>query len=195
MAEIETLGELKDLSLPLYTSIALARLRAKTGELFTLVAGLSEDVALQLKKKSLDMSDIELQEKTSDYRRFGEGMYDEWYSKGRLPFALVDEKNNLAALTWFGPEPVPTDSAENISDISGEWDTTALRSYEPYRGKGIMRAFFEYAWNAYHALLPGRRLWLETNTDNAGILHLGEKLGFTNYGIRAKNGRILLVKE
>ncbi|MBV9159872.1 MAG: hypothetical protein JO019_04720 [Candidatus Kaiserbacteria bacterium] len=195
MPDVETLAELTDLTIPLYASIALGKLRAKTGEFFTIVAGLTEDLAAQLKARALDQSDTELQSKTSDHERFGLNSYEEWYSQGRVPFALVDGAQQLAALIWFGPKPVPTDSEQTITDISGDWDTTALRSYIPHRGKGLMRPFFNFAWNAYHRLAPERRLWMQTNQDNVQVLALTEKLGFVNYGRRAENGRILLVKS
>src|SRR5688572_10691414 len=111
---------------PLYACQQIGTLESKDGTSFAMLRGLNQDLAQQLKERSLDASDAELEENTSDRKRFGEGAYEEWYAKGRFPFALVSPEGKLAALIWYGPDRIPTGD-------EGEWTTLAFRSYPPYR--------------------------------------------------------------
>lgn len=157
-----------------------------------MVAGLDRNLVRQLKQYSLNVNDAALQAGTSDHRRFGTGSYKEWYAKGRIPFALVDDADRLAALIWVGPRPFPSDIEYKSS---GEWDTVAFRSYEPYRGKGLMTHFGNAVLALFDIYRAGRKLWLETNADNAAGLRLYEKLGFVTRGLRKQNGRIVMTRE
>lgn len=183
------------LSLPLslYGRIDLTPLDG-LGAGLTMVIGLDRELAAQLKNYSLDMSDTALQAGTSDYKRFGTGSYEEWYAKGRIPFALVDEKGNLAALIWVGIKPPPSDIGYKSGEPD-EWDTIAFRSYEPYRGRGLMTPFGSLVLTFFATHRSGRKLWLETNADNAAGLRLYEKLGFTARGTRRGNGRTVMTRE
>ncbi len=179
--------------LPIFASRELGTIAGKDGTTFILRVGLDQRMVAELKAKSLDESDVELQNNTSDRKRFGEGSYEEWYARDRVPFVLTDTAGHLAALAWFGPTDLPHDSERPVEESAGEWDTAGFRSYEPYRGKGVMRPFIEAAWNFYHERIS-RRLWIETNAGNIAAMKLYEKLGFISYGPRHSNGRILLVK-
>lgn len=181
------------LPLPLYERIGLTPIHGFDRG-FTVALGLDRKLVSELKSRSLDMNDAALQKGTSDYRRFGVGSYEAWYAKGRIPFALVDGKGALAALIWFGPEPLPSDIGYK-SGRPEEWDTIAFRSYEPYRGKRLMKPFGSVALAFFAKHRSGRKLWLETNVDNTAGLRLYEKLGFTARGTRQGNGRIVMTRE
>src|SRR6185369_6859766 len=102
--------------LPLYESVPIAEATSRDGESFMIVAGLDKHMAEQVKQYSLDESDSELIENTSDKRRFGEGSYEEWYSKQRTPFALIHEKTDtVTAICWFGPKAFGRKSMKYLS--------------------------------------------------------------------------------
>ena len=105
------------LPIPIYTSARIGSMRSRDGETFTMYAGLEIDQVAQLRAYSLDETDEEIQKNTSDRQRFGEGSYEKWYAKGRVPFALVhDATGTLAAITWFGPKPLGRKSLKHLSE-------------------------------------------------------------------------------
>ena len=142
------------LPLPLFAQQEIGTLLSRDGKVFTAVMGLGEELVGQLKEYSLDIADIELQENSSDFKRFGEGSYESWYAKERTPFALIDPENGkLAAIAWIGPKPLGLDSMKHLSPEerekyekkleSGNWHTISFRSYPGYRGTGLMKGFCE----------------------------------------------------
>jgi RimJ/RimL family protein N-acetyltransferase len=176
------------LPLPIFTSVRIGEVSGKSGEAFDLVAGLDEKLVAQLKQHSLDMSDTELQENTSDHARFGEGSYEAWYAKNRVPFALVHkESGTLAALIWFGPKPLGRKSLKHLSPEeraqderamdSGDWHTIVFRAYKPYRGQGLMKPFALEAMRIYKDYFPSARIWAGINAKNAASIALAEKVG------------------
>ena len=189
---MSTLTPLNDanftLPLPIYEAVALGSLQSKDGEQFLMIVGLSKDVVAQLKEKSLDKSDEELQNNTSDYQRFGEGSYEEWYSKNRTPFALIHAKmGQLAALVWFGPKPLGRQSLKYLSEeerakelLQKEdvWHTLVYRSYMPYRGKGVMGDFVRFCIEKYKEKYPEAKLWTGMSANNAASAGLSARLGF-----------------
>lgn len=171
--------------LPLYASEPQGTVTGRDGKAYQVVRGVSREAADQIKEHSLDESDKALQTGTSDHKRFGLGSYEEWYAKERYPYVLLDE-GKLAALIWYGPEPIP-DGTE------GEWDTIAFRSYPPYRGAGLMSAFSALVMDEHARDFPARRLWLETDVGNEAGLALYQKLGFAEK-TRIKDGkRVMMV--
>src|ERR1043166_151550 len=85
-------------------------------EEFDVYLGLNNAMVTKLKMLSLNRGDEALQENTSDYERFGRGSYEDWYSKGRVPFALVHRATgSLAALAWFGPKPLGRKSIKHLT--------------------------------------------------------------------------------
>ena len=114
--------------LKLYDSVHIADATSRDGEVFYIFLGLNKEMVTQLKEYSLDKSDTDLQNNTSDRKRFGEGKYEDWYRKERTPFALVHkETNKLAALVWFGPKPLLSDGSN--------WQATSWRAYPLFFGK------------------------------------------------------------
>lgn len=158
------------------------------GESFDVYMGLDEDLATQLREFSLDLLDTALQENTSDFARFGEEGYEKWYSKGRVPFALVHrESGAMAALVWFGPKPLGRKSFKHLSQTeresenlvsSDEWHTIVFRSYPPFRGTGIMRKFVEATTTVYENYFPGAKIWAGISRTNPASLALAEKLNY-----------------
>lgn len=176
------------LPLPLFSSSTIGEMSGKTGELFDVVIGLTEKHVDQLKQYSLDMSDTDLQENTSDYVRFGEGSYEEWYSKDRTPFALIHRKTGiLAALIWLGPKPLGRKSLKHLSPEerakdersmdSGDWHTIVFRAYNPYRGQGLMKGFAQKVIEIYKHYYPKARIWAGINAKNTASIALSEKIG------------------
>jgi len=173
--------------LPLYESIPLAEVTAN-GDSFAIVAGLDKHMAEQVKQHSLDENDADLQEHTSDRKRFGEGSYEEWYSKKRTPFALIHEETDaVTAICWFGPKPLGRKSLRYLTDeeakeeknlSEGTWHTISYRCYNPYRGKGLMNDFVRFCINTYTRKFPGVGIWAIINVDNPASKRLAEKLGF-----------------
>jgi GNAT superfamily N-acetyltransferase len=179
---LTTLG----LPLPLYKSIVIADAEHE-GEQFFIALGLDRKLTADVKTRSLDREDRDIQEQTSDRKRFGEGSYEKWYAKDRTPIALVAEGGTLAALLWFGPE--------SFGEV-GPWHTVAYRSYAPYRGKGIMKAFARFAIAKYKALRPEVKLWAAIHSGNAASIALAEKLGFKRVGdATAETAQIVMVQR
>ena len=181
--------EVLKVPIPLYSSSRVGSLRSRDGQVFAIFAGLDRQLVAQLKEKSLDESDLEIQNNTSDRARFGEGSYESWYEKGRVPFALVDASRNLAALTWFGPKPLGRKSLKHLSAEersqderlldAGDWHTVVYRAYEPYRGKGLMKAFLKSTMDLYRTAYPQSKIWAGIYADNPASIGLVTKLGFT----------------
>lgn len=176
------------LPLGLYESVPIADAISRDNESFVVVSGLDRHMAEQVKHYSLDEDDADLQENTSDKKRFGEGSYEEWYAKGRSPFALIHEKSDtLTAICWFGPKPLGQKSMKYLSESEMEeekkataenWHTISYRSYNPFRGKGHMRGFVQFAIDTYTKAYPEAKLWAIFNAKNEGSIALAKKLGF-----------------
>ncbi|KND47304.1 MAG: hypothetical protein AB199_02655 [Parcubacteria bacterium C7867-004] len=182
-----------DASLPLdlYEEKPIGTMNMPDGRKLHAVLGLSKTHAEKLKERSLDEQDQDLQRNTSDRERFGLGSYEDWYAKGRYPFALIDENDNLAALVWLGhvPNPLPSDVGSSL------WDTIAFRAYPPYRGQGIMSPFSRFVLRTYEVMAPGRSIWLATDQSNESGIALYTKLGFVDRGHAERESRRILVLE
>ncbi len=193
MLEIIEGKGIRRLSLPLtmYTSAVLATVRSSNdGDEFEIVAGLKKSSADEVRNHALDENDTELQKNTGDRKRFGENSYESWYAKDRTPFGLIHKKTGaLAAFIWFGPEPLG-------QELVG-WHTIGYRSYNPFRGKGLMKDFSKFAMKIYSASRPGVRYWAAINPDNKASVALASSLGFT---ISEENsdratGSLIMIKE
>lgn len=182
---ITPLNNLADFSLPLpvYTSVHIADAICKQGEEYNILIGIEKKYAEQLKKLSLDESDIDLQNNTGDRRRFGEGSYEEWYEKNRTPFILVHKQTDkLAALIWFGPKSLGKKSLkfgeEEKDKVQNNWHTAVWRSYPAFRGRGFMKDFTQFAMEVYKKQFPGIGFWAGMDNRNTATIMLSTKLGF-----------------
>ncbi|OGZ00213.1 MAG: hypothetical protein A3B13_00120 [Candidatus Liptonbacteria bacterium RIFCSPLOWO2_01_FULL_45_15] len=177
------------LPLPIYTSVVLASARSDDGEKFEIVAGLGKNFTEEIKKHALDKNDTELRKNTSDSKRFGEGSYDEWYAKNRTIFGLINKKTGaLAAIVWLGPKPLgrkslrylPKEELEKENEQKvGQWHTLVYRSYNPFRGKGLMKDFVKFAMKIYSASYPDAHYWVGFSEKNKASMALASSLGFT----------------
>ena len=177
--------------LPLYGAAKIGTARGtivNPAEEFDIYLGLAQGMVTKLKMLSLNRGDEALQENTSDYERFGKGSYEDWYSKSRVPFALIHRNSGaLAALVWFGPKPFGRKSLKHLSAEelakeykveSGDWHTTVFRSYPPFRGTGVMKDFARTATDVYLKYFPHAKLWAGIGRSNAASVALSEKLGY-----------------
>ena len=193
-------------TLPLYASMIVADAVGDDGEEFEVVMGLDKGMIAQLKERSLDLSDKELQT-TSDYERFGKGSHEEWYaSKERTLFSFVHKPDcALAALAWFGPKPLGRKSMKHLSDEekqqderlldSGDWHTIVYRSYAPFRGKGLMKDFVRFTMDTYQNMHPGSKLWAGIFSANPASVGLATALGFSVYEQGSDGRETLMIKE
>ena len=157
--------------LPIYKAVHMADAISRDGEEFKIFVGLDEGLVEQLKKYSADQSDTELQENTSDYKRFVTGAYEDWHKKNRTSFALVHAPTGaLAALVRFGPEPLHEGC---------KCHTAAWRAYQPFRGKGLVKDFAKFCFEIYRHKFPDfKYFWITVKKANTGSLRLAESLGF-----------------
>lgn len=172
--KIISLKNLPDFALPLpiYHSVRLADAIGKDGEEFGVFVGLNEKCVEQLKKFSLNKDDVELQNNTGDKERFGEGLYEDWYAKNRTPFCLIHKRTDaLAALVWLGPKPLFTNDNNN-------WQVISWRSYPPFRRKGIMKNFTQFAMDVYKKSVPDAKIWTTIKRNNFGSAQLAVNLDF-----------------
>src|SRR3989338_2951915 len=173
--------------LKLYNSVHIADATSRDGEGFYIFLGLNKEMVTQLKEYSLDKSDTDRQNNTSDRKRFGEGKYEDWYRKERTPFALVHkETNKLAALVWFGPKPLLSDG-NNLQ-------ATAWRAYPLFRGKGIMKNFTAFAMDFYREKISGVKFWAVLKKENTGSAGLASSLGFQILPEKSDDASIVMIK-
>ena len=107
---------------------------------------------------------LEMGERFSSRKKF-----EKWRKKGRIIYTLVNQKGNLAGITWFG-----------VKD--GGW-TLAVRLYGRARGKGWS---YDFLKNSIEKLVKTdsyiessiKTWWLECSEGNISGRKLYEKLGF-----------------
>lgn len=147
--------------------------------------GLSEKNIAQLIEYTKD--DPLVDKFTSDKKRFLDKFsFEEWLKKGRKIYSLVDEKDNLLGITWFGHE--------------GEGFTLAIRIYGPARGKGLAESLLRETMEKFkktkdYVESPDKNWWLETAEDNLPARKIYEKLGFVNQGNWTVPGKVLYKLE
>jgi len=119
-------------------------------------------------------SDERIRKFTSDGKRFAsKKSFGEWRKKKRVIYSLIDEKENLMGISWFGKE--------------GEGFTLAVRVYGEARGKGLSESFLsetmvDFMKSEEYLGAENKNWWLETSVDNLAAIKLYEKLGFEKFG-------------
>ncbi|MDP9249680.1 MAG: hypothetical protein M3M85_04210 [bacterium] len=182
-------AESYSLPLPIYQSFHIADAFNKQGEEFGILVGLDKKYVEELRALSADETDTDLQNFTSDRKRFVEGTYEHWYQKNRSLYALIHKQSdNLAALVWFGPKPLGKKSMkfENASEeessdagnSQSEWHTISFRAYSNHRGTGMMKRFTEFAMAEYKKQFPNVKFWAGTDDRNDGSVGLLQSLGY-----------------
>ncbi|OGI60477.1 hypothetical protein A2641_02990 [Candidatus Nomurabacteria bacterium RIFCSPHIGHO2_01_FULL_37_25] len=199
------LGSL-NLPLPIYNTVIIGEATNKEGKEFSIFIGLDKNMVTQLKALSLDENDVELQNNTSDLKRFGEGLYEDWYKKNRTPFALAHgDTNTLAAIIWLGPKPLGRKSLKHLSNEqiskdetelnNKDWHTLSARCYAPFRGTGVMKYFGNFVVDFYLKKFPGIKLWSTIERGNTASLNLFLSLGFIIKEEISDDTSIVTVKE
>jgi len=179
------------LPLPIYKSVQIADAIGQDGEEFGVLVGLDKGHVEQLKDFSMNEDDVDLQKNTGDRVRFGVGSYDDWYAKNRTPFCLIHKQTDaLAALVWLGPLPLYEDK--------NNWHTAGWRSYNPFRGKGLMRTFSNFCINFYlenmNRVENNIKLWAAVKRGNTGSLGLATGLGFQVLEEASDDESLVMVK-
>ncbi|HQI13186.1 MAG TPA: hypothetical protein PLU48_01190 [Candidatus Woesebacteria bacterium] len=120
---------------------------------------------------------------TGDGERFSSRKkFEKWRKKGRIIYTLVNQKGNLAGITWFG-----------VKD--GGW-TLAVRLYGRARGKGWS---YDFLKNSIEKLIKTdsyiessiKTWWLECSEGNISGRKLYEKLGFVLTEKGKEEGKII----
>jgi GNAT superfamily N-acetyltransferase len=144
-------------------------------------------------------SDQLIKQTTTDNIRFrDENTYKEWLTKKRKIYALVDEKENLQGIAWFGEKKFP----ENISipeiNKSDYKLTFAIRIYKELRGKGYAVNFMKEAYERYiksenYKNNSKKGFWLLVNPDNIPAIKTYKKFGFEEIETVNVAGRKIMI--
>lgn len=167
----------------------MVSLRVKTG--------ISEREIVQLLKYSY--TDKEVLRFTSDLKRFaGRKAFDEWFSQGRIVYTLVDRKNNLLGIAWFGEKTLPEEKFSEPIDTENYGITFAIRIYEEARGKSLAKKFMTEAFLRFFETENYRKIkkngiWLQTSIDNIPALKTYLGFGFRQVSPPDKNNKIIMV--
>lgn len=133
------------------------------------------------------LSDENVGKFTSDRERFkSREAFDEWKSKRREIFTLVDENDNLLGIIWMGIREIPDKKYNGETDLKKYNKTFAIRIYGEARGKGLGLDFMKKS-------LKGSGFWLETSDDNLAAKALYKKFGFKQISEADENNKIIMI--
>jgi len=155
--------------------------------------GPDERLVEQVITYSNSESDKDLREATSDKERCKEvDAYTQRDKKGSFPFELTDERGILASLIWYGPAQPPMLNNQGRPEPDQKWDTIAFRSYPPFRGQGLMRAFVDAVLRRHASDRPDHNMWLSVKAENMRAQELYRSLGFVPKSIPPNSGEIFM---
>jgi RimJ/RimL family protein N-acetyltransferase len=152
---------------------------------FTIQYGLDEATITLLSARSTAYeADPDLFRFADDSIVFGtEDKVCAWHEEEGVPkFPFVctaNEGKELAAIIWYAQRNPPIELP--LRDKEG-WDSISMRSYPPYRGKGLMVPFGKETLHWHHVHRPEQALWLKVDAESAPAQALYRKLGFVQAG-------------
>lgn len=127
---------------------------------------------------------------THDPERFKDKhTFNQWYKKNKILYLLINPKNKLMGIIWFGK------SSNNTLNEKLPCLTFAIRIYKPARGLGLSEKFFKITYSDLLNTLKLSKskyngLWLSTNCENQIAIHLYKKLGFKEF--KKINGKLIM---
>ena len=139
---------------------------------------------------------------TRDKERFKDKKtYNDWLSKGRKIYTLIDTHKKLLGIIWFGIKNMPKNIHYYSSLDTGHYTITlAIRLYEHARGKGLSKIFINKAWDLYketkeYLQNPNKGIWLETNINNFPAISAYKNLGFKLVSKPGADGKVLMIQS
>lgn len=154
---------------------------------FTITLGLHEDAvrALIARSSVTPREDPALFAFFNDQGKFGSmEAYKVWYGKGdEGPFPISactgeGEYTQIGLLIWFTPIVPPPATLKAVGSDTYAWDSFSLRTYPPFRGKGLSHPISTFALSWHDAHRKDRSLWLKVDKENGDAIRLYKKLLF-----------------
>ena len=118
-------------------------------------------------------TDPEIKKFTSDLIRFKDRpSFNKWLEQGKVIYTLIDKKNNLLGISWFGQKNPPIKLNANF--------TFAIRIYGLARGQGLSYPFLK---TTISDVLKSSKdkvagFWLQVSIDNIPAINTYKKIGF-----------------
>jgi hypothetical protein len=161
--------------------------------------GLDLELALQLINKSWESEIYASCPNDADKRFKDLGSLEEWLSRERQVYPLVDEQSqDLGGIIWHGPKPFP--KAEFGPQAAQ--DTFAIRLYKGYRGRGLAEPFMKNClWDYVTTVVENGRagyfhgIWLSSRLDRKGAQVLFRRFGYQEIGRDSEEVFMLLSPE
>jgi ribosomal protein S18 acetylase RimI-like enzyme len=97
---------------------------------------------------------------------------EQWLTKQRAVFLLMDQGGQLAGYGWVG--------ASESELVPGGETTFALRIGEAGQGQGLATPYTQAMLTGAAALFGAKQFWLETWASNQGAVHVYHKVGFVD---------------
>lgn len=161
--------------------------------------GLTKKQALELIKYT--NTDPLILENTQDNERFKDfKTYEAWLKKNRNIYTLVDKKEKLNGIIWFGKKQMPKGNNYSQSIDTNHYSITfAIRLYEHARGKGLSKKFIKTAWEIFinseeYLNNPAKGLWLETNINNFAAVKAYKNVGFILVSKPDAKGQVVMIQ-
>jgi ribosomal protein S18 acetylase RimI-like enzyme len=139
-----------------------------------------------------------IQKTTEDKKRFASlSSYNKWLKKGRKIYTLVDNKNNLMGIMWFGKKELP-DKKYTLSFNKQNYSLTfAIRIYSEARGKGLAIKFIKEAYEKFkktpeYLQNPAKGMWIEIFEHNLPAIKTYTKFGFRKVCAADKDKKLIM---
>lgn len=176
-----------------------SRETAVPAETFYLNRGITHKQALQLIEFAA--ADPEVIDQTSDPKRFADrGSLERWLGKdgGRIIYTLVDKKDSLCGIVWFGRQDIPKGDFTHDFDSENYGITFAIRTYAGARNKGVSGRFMrgaieDFTKKDFYRKTKNKGIWLETGETNSAARTAYEHNGWKYVTDVDKHGRLLMI--